>query len=175
MPVTVEEQEPPAWKLMLLTIGCSTTSWPPAQQLWLRMQQDKMLVLQRRRDESEARQRVGVAAAALRVLLVADLAAIILPVLELRVAALGRVCRELRSAAELQVKAELARRPGCLDLIWCSMCRCRLHKHAMWEHEHAMCKQCMLHMIDTMSCNEWAEWKYAWKYGPRARVCRRGV
>ena len=33
MPVTVEEQEPPAWKLMLLTIGCSTTSWPPAQQL----------------------------------------------------------------------------------------------------------------------------------------------
>ena len=156
-------EQPPAWKLLLLAYGCGSRTWPLAQRLWLRTQQVKMLALQRLRDESDqARQRV--AAAALRVLLDADLAALVIPNWIGRVAALGGVCHALRSAAERE--PELVR---CLDaqggLIWCSVCRRRLRWHNMWEHEHAMCKPCMMHMIDTMSCNAWAEWKHAWKYG----------
>ena len=134
---------------MLLSIGCSTKSWPPAQRLWLRVQQVKLLAPQRQR----------VAAAALHVLLDSDLAALVLPDLHVRVAALSRICHALRSAAELETERNMH------DLVCCSICRRRVRRHSMWCLEHAMCKPCMMHMIDTMSCNAWAEWKHAWKYG----------
>ena len=146
---------------MLLSIGCSTRSWPPAQRLWLRTQQVKLLALRRLRDESVARQE-RVAAAALRVLLNADLVRLVLPALHLQVAALSRVCHALRSAAELETERSVQH-----DLVWCSICRRRVFRHKLWWHEHCMCRQCMLEMIDTMPCNAWAEWKQAWKHGYR--------
>ena len=74
--------------------------------------QVKLLALQRQRDEKQR-----VADAALCVLLDGGLAALVLPDLHARVAALSRVCHALRSAAELETERSMH------DLVCCSICR----------------------------------------------------
>lgn len=151
--------QPPASKLMLLSNGLIFPgSLPPAQRLWVRTQKVRLLALQRLRDESEAR-KVRVAAVALRVLLDPDLAALILPALHHRVAALGRVCHSLRSAADAE--PELIHRLSKDELMTCYMCQRRLCRLDIWatcwalsvgpQHLDPICKGCML----DLNCNDW--------------------